>query len=135
MINMSIRWRLIFLSTVSVLIMFGVTVNGVLKNNEKMNHSETTRIKVEALQSFNTVSSDAYRWLVLSNDSPEKGQLLLTLQSELDRLTQYGIRLQQFRSNWSIDPQLVELKKLLMSLASTPETTDSKAIDRTLSTY
>ncbi len=33
MINMSIRWRLIFLSTVSVLIIFEVTVNGVLKNN------------------------------------------------------------------------------------------------------
>ncbi len=128
MINMSIRWRLIFLSTVSVLIMFGVTVNEVLKNNEKMNHLETTRIKVEALQSFNTVSSGAYRWLVLSNDSPEKGQLLLTLQSELDRLTQYGMRLQQFDSNWSIDPQLAELKKLLMGLASTPETTDSKQL-------
>ncbi len=65
---------------------------------------------------------------MLSNDSPEKGQLLLTLQSELDRLTQYGIRLQQFRSNWSIDPQLAELKKLLMSLAITPETTDSKQL-------
>ncbi len=128
MINMSIRWRLIFLSTVSVLIMFGFTVNEVLKNDEKMNHLETTRIKVEALQSFNTVSSDAYRWLVLSNDSPEKGQLLLTLQSELDRLTQYGMRLQQFDSNWSIDPQLTELKKLLMSLASTTETTDSRQL-------
>ncbi|MEZ9982767.1 hypothetical protein AB4377_01525, partial [Vibrio sp. 10N.261.49.A3] len=61
MINLSIRWRLIFLSTVSVLIMFGFTVNEVFKNDEKMNHHETTRIKVEALQSFNTVSSDAYR--------------------------------------------------------------------------
>ena len=128
MINMSIRWRLIFLSTVSVLIMFGFTVNEVLKNDEKMNHLETTRIKVEALQSFNTVSSDAYRWLVLSNDSPEKGQLLLTLQSELDRLTQYGMRLQQFDSNWSIDPQLAELKKLLMSIASAPETTDNRQL-------
>ncbi|MGR4999793.1 ATP-binding protein [Vibrio celticus] len=106
--------------------MFGFTVNEVLKNDEKMNHLETTRIKVEALQSFNTVSSDAYRWLVLSNDSPEKGQLLLTLQSELDRLTQYGMRLQQFDSNWSIDPQLAELKKLLMTLASTSETRDSR---------
>ncbi|CDU03555.1 conserved exported hypothetical protein [Vibrio coralliirubri] len=128
MINMSIRWRLIFLSTVSVLIMLGFTVNEVLKNDEKMNHLETTRIKVEALQFFNTVSSDAYRWLVLSNDSPEKGQLLLTLQSELDRLTQYGMRLQQFDSNWSIDPQLAELKKLLMSLASTTETTNSRQL-------
>ncbi|WP_050644055.1 ATP-binding protein [Vibrio coralliirubri] len=108
--------------------MFGFTVNEVLKNDEKMNHLETTRIKVEALQSFNTVSSDAYRWLVLSNDSPEKGQLLLTLQSELDRLTQYGMRLQQFDSNWSIEPQLAELKKLLMSLASTTETTDSRQL-------
>ncbi|MCY9863241.1 ATP-binding protein [Vibrio coralliirubri] len=108
--------------------MFGFTVNEVLKNDEKMNHLETTRIKVEALQSFNTVSSDAYRWLVLSNDSPEKGQLLLTLQSELDRLTQYGMRLQRFDSNWSIDPQLAELKKLLMNLANTPETTDSRQL-------
>ncbi|TKG03335.1 ATP-binding protein [Vibrio sp. F13] len=108
--------------------MFGFTVNEVLKNDEKMNHLETTRIKVEALQFFNTVSSDAYRWLVLSNDSPEKGQSLLTLQSELDRLTQYGMRLQRFDSNWSIDPQLAELKKLLMILASTPETTDSRKL-------
>ncbi|MEZ9623828.1 ATP-binding protein [Vibrio sp. 10N.261.55.F6] len=108
--------------------MFGFTVNEVLKNDEKMNHLETTRIKVEALQFFNTVSSDAYRWLVLSNDSPEKGQLLLTLQSELDRLTQYGTQLQQFDSNWSIDPQLAELKKLLMTLASTSETRDSRQL-------
>lgn len=107
---MSIRWRLIFLSTVSVFIMFGFTVNEVLKNDKKMNYLETTRIKVEALQSFNTISSNAYRWLVLSNDSPEKGQLLLKLQSELDRLTQYEIRLQQFDTNWSVEPQLVELK-------------------------
>ncbi|MEZ9701372.1 ATP-binding protein [Vibrio sp. 10N.261.46.E12] len=108
--------------------MFGFTVNEVFKNDEKMNHLETTRIKVEALQSFNTVSSDAYRWLVLSNDSPEKGQLLLTLQSELDRLTQYGKRLQQFEGNWSIEPQLSELEKVLMSLASSRETADSRQL-------
>ncbi len=125
MINMSIRWRLIFLSTVSVFIMFGFTVNEVLKNDKKMNYLETTRIKVEALQSFNTISSNAYRWLVLSNDSPEKGQLLLKLQSELDRLTQYEIRLQQFDTNWSVEPQLVELKKVLMSLAQVTESTDN----------
>ncbi|WP_286303317.1 hybrid sensor histidine kinase/response regulator [Vibrio apostichopi] len=105
--------------------MFGFTVNEVLKNDKKMNHLETTRIKVEALQSFNTISSNAYRWLVLSNDSPEKGQLLLTLQSELDRLTQYEIRLQQFDANWSVEPQLVELKNVLISLAQAPETTDN----------
>ena len=122
---MSIRWRLIFLSTVSVFIMFGFTVNEVLKNDKKMNYLETTRIKVEALQSFNTISSNAYRWLVLSNDSPEKGQLLLKLQSELDRLTQYEIRLQQFDTNWSVEPQLVELKKVLMSLAQATESTDN----------
>lgn len=124
MINMSIRWRLIFLSTVSVFIMFGFTVNQVIKNDKKMNNLETTRIKVEALQSFNTISSDAYRWLVLSNDSSDKGQLLLTLQSELDRLTQYGMRLQQSDSHWSIEPQLDELKGVLMSLASSPENSD-----------
>ncbi|WP_122054274.1 ATP-binding protein [Vibrio sp. Evd11] len=105
--------------------MFGFTVNEVLKNDKKMNYLETTRIKVEALQSFNTISSNAYRWLVLSNDSPEKGQLLLKLQSELDRLTQYEIRLQQFDTNWSVEPQLVELKKVLMSLAQVTESTDN----------
>lgn len=117
MINMSIRWRLIFLSTVSVLIMFGFTVNEVLKNEKKMNHLETTRIKVEALQSFNTISSDAYRWLVLSNDSSEKGLLLLKLKTDLTRLAQYEKQLQQFDSNWTVEPKLVELKSVLERLA------------------
>ncbi|CAH7011538.1 Histidine kinase [Vibrio chagasii] len=128
MINMSIRWRLIFLSTVSVLIMFGFTVNQVLKNDKKMNNLETTRIKVEALQSFNTISSDAYRWLVLSNDSPDRGQLLLTLQSELGRLNQYGIKLQKSDSHWSIESQLMELKTVLMSLASSPENAENEQL-------
>ncbi len=118
MINMSIRWRLIFLTTVSVIIMFGFTVNQVFKNHTKIKNLETTRIKVEALQSFNTVSSYAHRWLVLSNDSSEKGQLLLTLQSELDRLTQYGARLKQSDANLNIEPLLAELKSVLMSLTS-----------------
>ncbi|EDK30053.1 hypothetical protein VSWAT3_26471 [Vibrionales bacterium SWAT-3] len=93
-----------------------------------MNNLETTRIKVEALQSFNTISSDAYRWLVLSNDSPDKGQLLLTLQSELGRLNQYGIKLQQSDSHWSIESQLMELKTVLMSLASSPENVENKQL-------
>ena len=118
MINMSIRWRLIFLTTVSVIIMFGFTVNQVFKNHTKIKNLETMRIKVEALQSFNTVSSYAHRWLVLSNDSSEKGQLLLTLQSELDRLTQYGARLKQSDANLNIEPLLAELKSVLMSLTS-----------------
>ncbi len=118
MINMSIRWRLIFLTTVSVIIMFGFTVNQVFKNHTKIKNLETTRIKVEALQSFNTVSSYAHRWLVLSNDSSEKGQLLLTLQSELDRLTQYGARLKQSDANLNIEPLLAEFKSVLMSLTS-----------------
>ncbi|WP_215404137.1 hybrid sensor histidine kinase/response regulator [Vibrio gigantis] len=98
--------------------MFGFTVNQVFKNHTKIKNLETTRIKVEALQSFNTVSSYAHRWLVLSNDSSEKGQLLLTLQSELDRLTQYGARLKQSDANLNIEPLLAELKSVLMSLTS-----------------
>ncbi|MCG9554543.1 ATP-binding protein [Vibrio sp. Isolate31] len=97
--------------------MFGFTVNQVNKNDTKMKNLETTRIKVEALQSFNTVSSDAYRWLVLSNDSLERGQLLLKLNGELDRLAQYEERLQQL-DNWSAESQLVELKEVLANLAS-----------------
>ncbi|MCG9563998.1 ATP-binding protein [Vibrio chagasii] len=108
--------------------MFGFTVNQVLKNDKKMNNLETTRIKVEALQSFNTISSDAYRWLVLSNDFPDKGQLLLTLQSELGRLNQYGIKLQQSDSHWSIESQLMELKTVLMSLASSPENAENEQL-------
>ncbi|MGF1800213.1 ATP-binding protein [Vibrio gigantis] len=98
--------------------MFGFTVNQVFKNHTKIKNLETMRIKVEALQSFNTVSSYAHRWLVLSNDSSEKGQLLLTLQSELDRLTQYGARLKQSDANLNIEPLLAELKSVLMSLTS-----------------
>ncbi|WP_210500691.1 ATP-binding protein [Vibrio crassostreae] len=97
--------------------MFGFTVNEVLKNEKKMNHLETTRIKVEALQSFNTISSDAYRWLVLSNDSSEKGLLLLKLKTDLTRLAQYEKQLQQFDSNWTVEPKLVELKSVLERLA------------------
>ncbi|WP_434568295.1 ATP-binding protein [Vibrio chagasii] len=98
--------------------MFGFTVNQVIKNDTKMKNLETTRIKVEALQSFNTVSSNAHRWLVLSNDSSEKGQLLLTLQSELDRLSQYGARLKQSDENLNIEPLLTELKNVVMSLTN-----------------
>ena len=131
MINMSIRWRLILLTTVSVIIMFGFTVNQVFKNDTKMNNLETTRVKVEALQSFNTVSSNAHRWLVLSNDSSEKGQLLLTLQSELDRLSQYGARLKQSDENLNIEPLLTELKNVIMSLTNvTPGSGNQALIDK-----
>ena len=118
MTNMSIRWLLILLTTMPVFTMFGFTVNQVIKNDTKMKNLETTRIKVEALQSFNTVSSNAHRWLVLSNDSSEKGQLLLTLQSELDRLSQYGARLKQSDENLNIEPPLTELKNVVMSLTN-----------------
>ncbi|MFS1430943.1 hybrid sensor histidine kinase/response regulator, partial [Vibrio splendidus] len=107
--------------------MFGFTVNEVLKNDKKMNHLETTRIKVEALQSFNTVSSDAYRWLVLSNDSPEKELLLLKLQADLARLAQYEKQLRQFDSNWTVEPQLVELKSVLAKLARVTSSMNSDA--------
>ncbi len=131
MINMSIRWRLILLTTVSVIIMFGFTVNQVFKNDTKMNNLETTRVKVEALQSFNTVSRNAHRWLVLSNDSSEKGQLLLTLQSELDRLSQYGARLKQSDENLNIEPLLTELKNVIMSLTNvTPGSGNQALIDK-----
>ncbi|MFA0195854.1 ATP-binding protein [Vibrio artabrorum] len=99
--------------------MFGFTANEVLKNEKKMNHLETTRIKVAALQSFNAISNGAYRWLFLSNDSSEASPLLLTLQAELDRLTQYQRQLQQVDANWSVEPQMVELKSVLGSLAGT----------------
>lgn len=128
MINMSIRWRLILLTTVSVITMFGFTVNQVIKNDMKMKNLETTRIKVEALQSFNTVSSNAHRWLVLSNDSSEKGQLLLTLQSELDRLSQYGARLKQSDENLNIEPLLTELKNVVMSLTNATQGSGNQAL-------
>ena len=128
MINMSIRWRLILLTTVSVITMFGFTVNQVIKNDTKMKNLETTRIKVEALQSFNTVSSNAHRWLVLSNDSSEKGQLLLTLQSELDRLSQYGARLKQSDENLNIEPLLTELKNVVMSLTNATQGSGNQAL-------
>ncbi|KAB0481349.1 response regulator [Vibrio chagasii] len=111
--------------------MFGFTVNQVFKNDTKMNNLETTRVKVEALQSFNTVSRNAHRWLVLSNDSSEKGQLLLTLQSELDRLSQYGARLKQSDENLNIEPLLTELKNVIMSLTNvTPGSGNQALIDK-----
>ncbi|MFV8463245.1 ATP-binding protein [Vibrio campbellii] len=108
--------------------MFGFTVNQVIKNDTKMKNLETTRIKVEALQSFNTVSSNAHRWLVLSNDSSEKGQLLLTLQSELDRLSQYGARLKQSDENLNIEPLLTELKNVVMSLTNATQGSGNQAL-------
>ncbi|MCG9690575.1 ATP-binding protein [Vibrio sp. Isolate22] len=108
--------------------MFGFTVNQVIKNDTKMKNLETTRIKVEALQSFNTVSSNAHRWLVLSNDSSEKGQLLLTLQSELDRLSQYGARLKQSDENPNIEPLLTELKNVVMSLTNSTQGSGNQAL-------
>lgn len=116
MINMSIRWRLIFLSTVSVFIMFGFAVNELLKNDKTVAHLEATRMRVEALQSFNAVSGDAYQWIVLSNDIPEKGQLLEKLNTELDLLAENEKQLQRFDTNWSAEPQLIELKSALGNL-------------------
>lgn len=116
MINMSIRWRLIFLSTVSVFIMFGFAVNELLKNDKTVAHLEVTRMRVEALQSFNAISGDAYQWIVLSNDIPEKGQLLEKLNTELDQLAEYEKQLQRFDTNWSAEPQLIELKSALGNL-------------------
>ncbi|SBS39274.1 Signal transduction histidine-protein kinase BarA [Vibrio toranzoniae] len=116
MINMSIRWRLIFLSTVSVFIMFGFAVNELLKSDKTVAHLEATRMRVEALQSFNAVSGDAYQWIVLSNDIPEKGQLLEKLNTELDKLAEYEKQLQRFDPNWSAEPQLIELKSALGNL-------------------
>lgn len=116
MINMSIRWRLIFLSTVSVFIMFGFAVNELLKSDKTVAHLEATRMRVEALQSFNAVSGDAYQWIVLSNDIPEKGQLIEKLNTELDKLAEYEKQLQRFDPNWSAEPQLIELKSALGNL-------------------
>lgn len=116
MINMSIRWRLIFLSTVSVFIMFGFAVNELLKSDKTVAHLEATRMRVEALQSFNAISGDAYQWIVLSNDIPEKGQLLEKLNTELDLLAEDEKQLQRFDPNWSAEPQLIELKSALGNL-------------------
>lgn len=116
MINMSIRWRLIFLSTVSVFIMFGFAVNELLKSDKTVAHLEATRMRVEALRSFNAISGDAYQWLVLSNETPEKGQLLDKLNTELDQLAEYEKQLQRFDTNWSAEPQLIELKSALGNL-------------------
>ncbi|MGB2147118.1 MAG: hybrid sensor histidine kinase/response regulator, partial [Vibrio toranzoniae] len=116
MINMSIRWRLIFLSTVSVFIMFGFAVNELLKSDKTVAHLEATRMRVEALQSFNAISGDAYQWIVLSNDIPEKGQLLEKLNTELDLLAENEKQLQRFDTNWSAEPQLIELKSALGNL-------------------
>jgi signal transduction histidine kinase/CheY-like chemotaxis protein len=113
---MSIRWRLIFLSTVSVFIMFGFAVNELLKSDKTVAHLEATRMRVEALQSFNAISGDAYQWIVLSNDIPEKGQLLEKLNTELDLLAEYEKQLQRFDTNWSAEPQLIELKSALGNL-------------------
>ncbi|MFA0673288.1 hybrid sensor histidine kinase/response regulator, partial [Vibrio sp. 10N.222.51.A6] len=113
--------------------MFGFTVNEVLKNDKKMNHLEVTRIKVEALQSFNAVSSGAYQWLVLSKDSPEKGPLFLELQVEVDRLAHYEIQLQQFDNSWTVEPQLIELKSVLKKLARVTTSIDSDASQITVS--
>ncbi|TKF29021.1 hybrid sensor histidine kinase/response regulator, partial [Vibrio kanaloae] len=113
---MSIRWRLIFLSTVSVFIMFGFAVNELLKSDKTVAHLEATRMRVEALRSFNAISGDAYQWIVLSNETPEKGQLLDKLNTELDQLAEYEKQLQRFDTNWSAEPQLIELKSALGNL-------------------
>ncbi|NAZ97743.1 hybrid sensor histidine kinase/response regulator [Vibrio toranzoniae] len=96
--------------------MFGFAVNELLKNDKTVAHLEATRMRVEALQSFNAISGDAYQWIVLSNDIPEKGQLLEKLNTELDQLAEYEKQLQRFDPNWSAEPQLIELKSALGNL-------------------
>ncbi|NAZ93137.1 hybrid sensor histidine kinase/response regulator [Vibrio toranzoniae] len=96
--------------------MFGFAVNELLKSDKTVAHLEATRMRVEALQSFNAVSGDAYQWIVLSNDIPEKGQLLEKLNTELDKLAEYEKQLQRFDPNWSAEPQLIELKSALGNL-------------------
>ncbi len=121
---MSIRWRLIFLSTVSVFIMFGFTVAMKQRNDTTLNHLKTTRIKVEALQSsilFQVMPIDG--WFCLMTSWERSAAFKVAIRT--DRLTQYEIRLQQFDTNWSVGSQLVELKKVLMSLARATESTDN----------
>ncbi|MCG9558760.1 hybrid sensor histidine kinase/response regulator [Vibrio kanaloae] len=96
--------------------MFGFAVNELLKSDKTVAHLEATRMRVEALQSFNAISGDAYQWIVLSNDIPEKGQLLEKLNTELDQLAEYEKQLQRFDTNWSAEPQLIELKSALGNL-------------------
>ncbi|NAZ54047.1 response regulator [Vibrio toranzoniae] len=96
--------------------MFGFAVNELLKSDKTVAHLEATRMRVEALQSFNAVSGDAYQWIVLSNDIPEKGQLIEKLNTELDKLAEYEKQLQRFDPNWSAEPQLIELKSALGNL-------------------
>ncbi|NAZ47456.1 response regulator [Vibrio toranzoniae] len=96
--------------------MFGFAVNELLKSDKTVAHLEATRMRVEALQSFNAISGDAYQWIVLSNDIPEKGQLLEKLNTGLDQLAEYEKQLQRFDTNWSAEPQLIELKSALGNL-------------------
>ncbi|MGB1973156.1 MAG: ATP-binding protein [Vibrio toranzoniae] len=96
--------------------MFGFAVNELLKSDKTVAHLEATRMRVEALQSFNAISGDAYQWIVLSNDIPEKGQLLEKLNTELDLLAENEKQLQRFDTNWSAEPQLIELKSALGNL-------------------
>ncbi|MFA0140373.1 hybrid sensor histidine kinase/response regulator [Vibrio kanaloae] len=96
--------------------MFGFAVNELLKSDKTVAHLEATRMRVEALRSFNAISGDAYQWIVLSNETPEKGQLLDKLNTELDQLAEYEKQLQRFDTNWSAEPQLIELKSVLGNL-------------------
>ncbi|TKF76314.1 response regulator [Vibrio kanaloae] len=96
--------------------MFGFAVNELLKSDKTVAHLEATRMRVEALRSFNAISGDAYQWIVLSNETPEKGQLLDKLNTELDQLAEYEKQLQRFDTNWSAEPQLIELKSALGNL-------------------
>ncbi|WP_299694766.1 ATP-binding protein [uncultured Vibrio sp.] len=106
--------------------MFGFTVNEVLKNDEKIAHLETALIKVEALQSFSTISNDASRWLVMPNNASEKEQLLINLQVELSLLAQHEVRLQKSGINWNIEPKLAGLKSVLASLLSATQSSNSR---------
>lgn len=118
MINISIRWRLILLSSISILFMLGFTINEALNNREQVTNLEATRVKIEALQSFSTLSGDIYRLLRLPNSSPIRKSAYASAAKQFGSILQYNKQLEGLSAQWDIVDELDDLDQILQELSN-----------------
>ncbi|MFA0567958.1 ATP-binding protein [Vibrio gallaecicus] len=124
MINVSIRLRLIILSTISVLIIFGLTVNEFSKNKSKVDGYEITQIKTELLQLFGSLSNSSYHLLTSESGMAEREVLLDEINITLQEFDRKNKQLLSYQSQLELSSEIEELIDIVneMSGASIQET-------------
>ncbi|NOH98355.1 ATP-binding protein [Vibrio sp. 99-70-13A1] len=124
MINVSIRLRLIILSTISVLIIFGFTVNEFLNNKNKVDGYEVTQIKTELLQLFGVLSNSTYQLLTSDAGMVERDALINDINVTLQEFDRKNKILSVYRAQFDFSSEIEELSDIVNEMpgASIQET-------------